>query len=81
MHMCLDPWYYNTWFGAFSNKLPHRAIPVSRFVESVSAPIVRLLLPTDLEQKRNITHEKKFQLLTDESEKKERKKNRRRKGY
>ena len=53
-------------FYAFSDKLPHRGISVSSFIESVSAPILRLLFPSDLEQKRNIT--KKIQLLTDVSE-------------
>ena len=50
-------------FYAFSDKLPHRGIPVSGLVESVSAPILRLLFPGTDEE-----YDEKVQLLTDVSE-------------
>ena len=51
-------------FYAFSDKLPHRGISVSSFIESVSAPILKLLFPSDLEQKRNMTKKSNFSQIS-----------------
>ena len=51
-------------FYAFSDKLPHRGISVFSFIESVSAPILRLLFPSDLEQKRNMMKKSNFSQMS-----------------